>query len=57
MLHCLEGTSHLTLEKKRCIGSLLITITPFIILSSQSATEKQQFTLEEVLWPASDFYA
>lgn len=57
MLHYLEGTSHLTLEKKRCIGSLLITITPFIIRSSQSATENQQFTVEEVLWPASDFCA
>lgn len=57
MLHYLEGTSHLLVEKKpnRCIGYLLITITPFNILLSQSATENQQFTSYEVLWPASDF--
>lgn len=42
-------------KKKNCIGYLLIAITPVNILPSQSATENQQLTSHEVLWPASDF--
>lgn len=52
----LEGTSHLIVIKNKCIGYLLIAITPAIILPNQSATENQQLTSYEVLWPASDFH-
>lgn len=56
VLHYLEGTSHFLVIKKKCIGYLLIAITPAIILPNQSATENQQLTSYEVLWPASDFH-
>lgn len=56
MLHYLEWTSHLFVKKQKCIGYLLIAITPVNILPSQSATEHQQLTSCEVLWRASDFH-
>lgn len=56
VLHYLEGTSHLIVIKNKCIGYLLIAITPANILPNQSATENQQLTSYEELWPASDFH-
>lgn len=46
----------LIIEKKRCIGYLLIAITPVNILWNLRAAENQQLTSHEVLWPASDFH-
>lgn len=43
-------------KKQKCIGYLLIATTPVNILCNQSATENQQLTPHEVLWPASDFH-